>query len=218
MNDKESFLNKIKGVKTINNIKENSNNNKSVENVENGNFDKAAEELSIEKVNDELNIYNDQLEYNKIKKELADFKEIALRKAAELDNLKKRSQEELEKAIKYSISNFSKELLPVMDALYLAVDNVPKEELKTNNKFNNFFEGVNITLNELKKVFDKNNIKRIYPLNEMFDHDLHQAIMQVESDKEEGTIVNVIQAGYTLNDRLIRPAMVGVSTGTKNNQ
>ena len=211
MTNKESFLNKIRGVKTDNIPEENIKSEIS----ENENISKATEELRNEtETNVDLNTNNNS-DYDKIKKELADFKEIALRKAAELENLKRRSQEELEKAIKYSISNFSKELLPVMDALYLAVDNVPKEELKTNDKFNNFFEGVNITLNELKKVFDKNNIKRIYPLNEIFDHNLHQAVMQVESDKEEGTIVNVIQAGYILNDRLIRPAMVGVSTGKK---
>ena len=154
-------------------------------------------------------------ELKKVKKELENFKEIALRKAAEVENIKRRSQEDLEKAANYSISKFAKELLPVMDALYLAIENAPKEELSKNDKCNNFFNGVNITFSELKKVFEKSNIVRLYPLNETFNHDLHQAIMQVESDKEEGSVVNVIQAGYTLNGRLIRPAMVAVSNGKK---
>lgn len=180
-------------------------------------------EVELDTLNNEKEIDNendkqvskDNIEIEKLKIELENFKEIALRKAAELENVKKRSQEELEKAMNYSISKFTKELLPVMDALYLAIDNAPKEQLSKDDKCNNFFNGVNITFSELKKVFEKNNIIRLYPLDEEFDHNFHQAIMQVESDKEEGTIVNVIQAGYTLNGRLIRPAMVSVSKGKK---
>ena len=166
-------------------------------------------EASDDKVKDQKSEYDEELK--KVKTELENFKEIALRKAAEVENIKKRSQEDLEKAANYSISKFTKELLPVMDALYLAVENAQNDELSKNDKCCNFFNGVNITLNELKKVFEKNNIKRLYPLGDEFNHDFHQAIMQVESDKDEGIIVNVIQAGYTLNGRLIRPAMVAVS-------
>ena len=158
---------------------------------------------------------NCEEELTKVKKEPENFKEIALRKAAEVENIKRRSQEDLEKAANYSISKFTKELLPVMDAFYLAIENAPKDELSKDDKCNNFFNGVNITFSELKNVFEKNHISRLFPLGEEFNHDFHQAIMQVESDQEEGIIVNVIQAGYVLNGRLIRPAMVAVSKGKK---
>ena len=94
-----------------------------------------------------------------------------------------------------------------MENFYLSFENLEKNK----NDFDSFLKGVELNFNEFKKVFDKNNIKRIYPLNEAFNPDFHEAISQIESDKDSGTVVEVLQAGYMLNERVIKPAMVIVA-------
>ena len=138
-------------------------------------------------------------------------KETLMRTLAELDNTRKRAIEENEKTAKYAISKFAEDLIPVMEDFYLAFDNVKTEDLCDDKVAKNFFEGITLTQNELKKVFERNGLVRIFPLNEDFNPDLHNAIMQVEHEGEEGKVVQVMQAGYTIKDRLLRPALVGVS-------
>lgn len=136
-----------------------------------------------------------------------------LRALAETDNLRRRSKEELEKANKYAISNFANDLVVIMENFYLAVDNMPTSEIEKNSVVKNFADAVVMTKKELTKVFDKNDIKRIYPLNEKFDYNYHEAVSKVPSDLEEGSVVQVVQAGYLIGERLIRPALVTVSIG-----
>lgn len=131
--------------------------------------------------------------------------------SADLENARRRHTEELEKSAKFAISKFAEDLIPVMDAFYLAMDNIKKETTEENKEFKIFFDGINLTFNELKKIFDKNKIFRINPIGEKFDHNYHQAISQVESEEEEGTVVFTMQAGYSLNGRLIKPALVSVA-------
>ena len=138
-------------------------------------------------------------------------KETLMRTLAELDNTRKRAIEENEKTAKYAISKFAEDLIPVMEDFYLAFDNVKKDDLCDDKIAKNFFDGIVLTQNELKKVFERNGLLRIFPLNENFNPDLHNAIMQVEYDGDEGKVVQVMQAGYTIKDRLLRPALVGVS-------
>lgn len=152
-----------------------------------------------------------QNKIDKILKERDELKDKLLRTTAELQNTIKRNQDEIQKAYKFAISSFAKDLVNTMENLYSALDNLPKEEAEKNEKFKNFADGVALTYSELKKAFEKNNIKRINPIGQKFDPDYHQSIVQIPSDKEEGTIVQVIQAGYTINDRLLRPALVGVA-------
>lgn len=151
---------------------------------------------------------------NKIK-ELEDenkkLKDNLMRTLAELDNTRKRSIEENEKTAKYAISKFAEDLIPVMENFYLAFENVKHEDLCDDKVAKNFFEGITLTQNELKKVFDKNGLSRIFPLNEVFNPEFHNAITQIESDEEDGKIIQVMQAGYKIKDRLLRPALVGVS-------
>jgi molecular chaperone GrpE len=144
-------------------------------------------------------------------KERDELKDRLLRTTAELQNNIRRNQEQIEKAHKFAITSFAKDLVNTMENLFSALDNLPKEEVEKNEKFKNFADGVALTYNELKKAFDKNNIKRIFPINEQFNPDFHQAIVQIPSDKEEGTVIQVMQAGYTINERLLRPALVGVA-------
>lgn len=145
----------------------------------------------------------------------SDLNDKLLRSLAEIDNTRRRSREELEKASKYAISNFAGDLVLVVENFFLATENAPRAEIEKSSEVKHFFDAIEMTKKELVKVLEKNKIKRIYPLNEKFNHDFHEAIAHVEkpegSDVQEGDVVQVIQAGYSIADRLIRPALVGVS-------
>jgi len=128
-----------------------------------------------------------------------------IRAKAEMDNLRRRSAKDLENAHKYGIEKFVTELLPVMDSmsLGLAVEDASAESLR---------EGMELTMNMLVKMMENLGIEEIDPLNEKFDAEKHQAMsMQPNADVEPNTVIAVMQKGYSLNDRLIRPAMVMVS-------
>lgn len=142
---------------------------------------------------------------------LASVNDKLLRALAENDNLRRRSKEELEKANKYAISNFANDLVVIMENFYLAVDNMPIGEIEKSSVIKNFADAIVMTKKELTKVFDKNDIRRIYPLNEKFDYNYHEAVSRVPSDLDEDSVVQVVQAGYLIGDRLIRPALVTVS-------
>jgi molecular chaperone GrpE len=135
-----------------------------------------------------------------------------LRIAAELENTRKRNVEEIEKANKYAISSFAGELVLVVENFYLASENLPKDEIEKSPAVKNFAEAMEMTKKELNKILEKRSIKRIYPLGEKFDHNFHEAISQVPAneDEEDGSIRQVIQAGYSIGSRLIRPALVMV--------
>ncbi len=150
-----------------------------------------------------------EIENSKIEQENASLKDKLLRTLAELENTRRIAVEEKEKTIKFAISNFAKDLITVMENMYLAFKSV--EKVEKNGDFGVFFNGIEMTFNEFKKIFDKNNIKRIYPLNEVFNPAFHEAVAQVDSEKETGTIVEVMQAGYLLNNRVLKPAIVVVA-------
>ncbi len=135
-----------------------------------------------------------------------------LRALAELDNVRKRSREETEKTAKFAISNFVSDLVVVTENFFMASENAPKDEIEKNPAIKNYADAIVMTEKELLKILEKNQVKRIFPLNQQFDHNLHEAIAHVESDEApEGVIVKVIQAGYSISDRLIRPALVAVA-------
>ena len=127
-----------------------------------------------------------------------------LRAKAEADNVRKRAQADLANAHKYALENFASELLPVRDSLEagLAVENSTLEALR---------QGMELTLKQLDTAFEKSAINEINPVGEKFDPHKHQAMTTVESDKPPNSVVHVLQKGYTLNDRVLRPALVTVS-------
>ena len=135
-----------------------------------------------------------------------------LRLAAELDNTRKRGREELEKASKYAVSNFAGDLVLVVENFYLAADNLPQEEIENLPTIKHFADAMLMTKKDLAKILEKYGIKRIYPLGEKFDHNYHEAISQVAAHEgeESGNIKQVVQAGYSIGDRLIKPALVVV--------
>ncbi len=132
----------------------------------------------------------------------------ALRIQAEMENLKRRTQKDLENAHKFALEGFSKELISVIDSLELGVQAVTGES----EEVQKFREGSELTLKQFEAAFTKFNIEKIDPLGESFNPELHQAMaMQPSAEAEPNTILNVFQKGYSLNGRLIRPAMVVVA-------
>lgn len=143
--------------------------------------------------------------------ELADYKDRLLRALAETENTRRRAQREREDAGKYAISGFAKELLSAADNLRRALESLPQFEVR-DERTHSLLAGVEATERELLSVFERHGLRRINPEGERFDHNLHQAIFEAErSDQPPGTVVEVLQPGYVLHDRLLRPAMVGVA-------
>ncbi len=135
---------------------------------------------------------------------LEEAKATVLYTRAEAENIRRRSLEDVDKARKFALEKFSGELLAVKDSLdaALAVDNATLESFKN---------GMELTAKQLLSVFEKFNIAEINPVGEKFDPNKHQAISTVDSDQEPNTVVNVLQKGYTLNERVLRPALVIVA-------
>jgi molecular chaperone GrpE len=136
-----------------------------------------------------------------------------LRLQAEMENLKRRSQKELEDAHKFTITSFAKELLPVLDSLLLGLNAATgdSEEVKR------FREGSELTLKQFESAFAKYNIITLDPIGQPFNAEQHQAMaMQAVEGMEPNTVVNVFQKGYMLHGRLLRPAMVVVSKSAEN--
>jgi molecular chaperone GrpE len=150
-----------------------------------------------------------------LEKAIIDLNDKLLRSLADLDNSRKRAREEMEKTSKYAIANFASDLVLVVENFFLATDNAPNEEIEKSPTIKNFADAIVMTKKELVKVLEKNSVTRIYPLGEKFDHHFHEALTQIESEGEEGIVVQVIQAGYKIADRLIRPALVGISKAIK---
>ena len=165
-------------------------------------------EESIEKeLDDNASNINENLKLE-IEKAIDDRK----RALADAENTRRRSIKDLEQARKYGHLSLSREILSVVDSLEKAVSSAPKEKDKLSDEVKNFIIGVEMTLEQLKQVFSNHNIARIDPIGEKFDYNMHQAMFEKETDEvEQGTIVEVMQPGWSLHDRLLRPAMVGVS-------
>lgn len=146
----------------------------------------------------------------RLETENAELKDKLLRTLADLENTRRIAIEEKEKTAKFAITNIVKDLIVIMDIFYRAIDDAKDKE--KDDFFKSFYDGIEMTFNEFKKVFDKNNIERLYPVGEKFDPNLHEAIANVEKEGiESGIVVEVMQPGYTLNKRVIKPAMVAVS-------
>lgn len=136
--------------------------------------------------------------------QLAEQQAAVLYAKAEGENIRRRAFDDIDKARKYALEKFSGELLAVKDSMDAAlnVDNATVE---------NYKNGVDLTAKQLAAVFEKFNILEINPVGEKFDPNKHQAISTLESDAEPNTVISVLQKGYTLNERVLRPALVMVS-------
>ncbi len=146
--------------------------------------------------------------------QIADLTDRFARAVAELENYRRRAEREREDVAKYAISNFARDMLAVADSLGLALASISAEVRSEDQNLDNLAAGVELTERGLMAAFERHGITKVDPMGERFNHDLHQAMFEIEDkEKPAGTIVEVMQAGYVLKDRLLRPAMVGVTKG-----
>jgi molecular chaperone GrpE len=131
---------------------------------------------------------------------------------AENENLIRRARRDREDAAKYAAANFARDMLKVSDNLRRAMDSVPQELREADEATRAFIEGVELTERELLSTLERHGITRISPLGDKFNHDLHEALFEVPTDEvEPGTVVQVMEDGYIIHDRLLRAARVGVA-------
>lgn len=146
--------------------------------------------------------------------ELAATNDRMLRLMAETENIRRRTEREREDTLRYAASGLAKDLLNVADNLHRALAAVPDELREGDEIVKNFIVGVEMTEKELLAGFEKHAIQQIMPLGEKFDYEKHQAMFELENTgKPPGTVVELMQPGYIMHDRLLRPAMVGVAKG-----
>ena len=150
--------------------------------------------------------------------EIEQLKDEKLRLLADMENLRKRSDRDRVDSIRYGSINFARDILSTSDNLSRALDAIPKDARKTETMIN-LINGLGMVQREFTSILEKHGIKKIDALNQRFDHNLHQAMMEIESEKvEEGLVIQEIQSGYTMHDRLLRPSMVGVAKKPKKDE
>ncbi len=145
--------------------------------------------------------------------EIKGLKDQLLRTAAEMENLRRRTQKDVADAREFSISKFARDMLGVADNLRRALEHVPEEE-KDNAGLKTLSEGVEMTERELLNALEKNGVSKIDPEGEKFDPNFHQAMFEVPNPEvPNNTVAQVVQVGYVIGSRVLRPAMVGVAKG-----
>ena len=171
--------------------------------------DEEKDSIENKEINEITDLKNkiDELEEN-----LKTHREEKLRILADMENLRKRSDKEKIDSIKFGSSNLARDILSPCDNLIRALDSVEEKSKNNNNNNKALINGLKLVHQELISILDKYGVKKIDALNNKFDHNFHQAMLEVETeDKESGIVVQELQAGYTMHDRLLRPSLVGVS-------
>ena len=194
-------------------IEEEINENNATQDVDDSKDDKLDEAQSENNEEDADSEEEDtkETEEDILKEEIKTLKEEKIRVLAEMENLRKRFEREKIDSIKYGSVNFARDILSPGDNLERALSAINEEE-EHPQSIKNLIEGLLMVKKELSTALEKNGIEKIDTLNKKFDPNLHQAMMEIEnSDLDEGVVVREIQTGYMMHDRLLRPAMVGVS-------
>ena len=186
-------------------------NNKKEQNIKQS---KVEEKVDISKKN-----LDEKVEENTIENKLNETEEKLLRSLAEIENQRRRFEKEIKDAFDFGSFNFAKESLSILDNLQRAKLAIKNDEiLKTNKDLDKFLENIVIIEKDLISIFEKNRIKKIETKEKKFDPNYHQAMSELENDSvSPGTILQEIQAGYMLGDRLLRPALVSVSKKNEKN-
>lgn len=161
-----------------------------------------AEEVQADEATEET--VESEVPVEELKAQLAEAQAQVLYIKAEGENIRRRSTEDVDKARKFALEKFSGELLSVKDSLDAALATETEE-------VQGYKDGVELTNKQLVSVFEKFNIIELNPVEEVFNPNLHQAIQTIESEQASNTVISVLQKGYTLNDRVLRPALVVVS-------
>ena len=149
-----------------------------------------------------------------LESKVADLTDKLLRALAETENMRRRAQWDKEDASKYAITSFARDMLTLSDSLHRAMDSVDAEIREKDAAVAQIMVGLEMTAREVRNTFERFGIKTIEAMGEKFDHNLHEAMFELEdASKPAGTVVQVVETGYVLNDRLLRPSKVGISKG-----
>ena len=156
---------------------------------------------------------NEKKDEQSVEEKLKETEDKLLRSLAEIENQRRRFEKEIKDAFEFGSFNFAKESLAILDNLQRAKDAIKNDgQLKDSKDLDKFLENLNIIEKDLISIFEKNNIKKINAKGVKFDPNLHQAMAEIEDNKSEaGTIIQEIQSGYMLGERLLRPVLVGVA-------
>jgi molecular chaperone GrpE len=147
--------------------------------------------------------------------EKADLKDKFLRLMADMENLRRRTEREVADARTYAVANFARDMLNVADNVRRAIESVPDEARSTaEGAFKGLIDGIDLTERDLLKTLERHGVKKLEPEGQKFDPNVHQAMFEVPNpDVPNGTVVQVVQSGYVIGDRVLRPALVGVAKG-----
>ena len=147
--------------------------------------------------------------------EKADLKDKFLRLMADMENLRRRTEREVADARTYAVANFARDMLNVADNVRRAIESVPDEARSTaEGAFKGLIDGIDLTERDLLKTLERHGVKKLEPEGQKFDPNIHQAMFEVPNpDVPNGTVVQVVQSGYVIGDRVLRPALVGVAKG-----
>ena len=161
----------------------------------------------------DINKKKDKVNELTVEEKLSISEDKLLRSLAEIENQRRRFEKEIKDAFEFGFFNFAKESLAILDNLQRAKEAIKNDEkLKENKDLDKFLENISIIEKDLISIFEKNRIKKIDTKNKKFDPNIHQAMSEIEDEKAEaGTVLQEIQAGYMLGERLLRPALVSVS-------
>ena len=183
------------------------------ENEENN--EKKEKETTDEDLVDKIDNSEDEQEVTPLsvaEDEINDLRDKLLRAVAETENVRRRSEKEKADAANYAVTNFARDMLAIGDNLSRALESMPEDtDIPENIKV--LIDGVKMTDRELHNIFERHGINKIDPKGEAFDHNHHQAMFEAETEDPNGTVIQVMQIGYKIKDRLLRPVMVGVSKG-----
>jgi len=146
--------------------------------------------------------------------EVAEMKDRTLRTVAEMENLRRRTEREVADARQYGIAAFARDMLTAGDNLARAIDAVPEEARVENAALTALIDGVEMTERDLQKSLERHGVRKLEPLGQKFDPHLHQAVFEIPTEEQPaGTVMQVMQSGYVIGERVLRPAMVGVAKG-----
>jgi len=150
----------------------------------------------------------------KAQAEAAESKDRYIRAVAELENFRRRAEKERQDTAKFAIASFARDALPVLDNLRRGLDSVSADDRKANPALETLAAGMELTEREMLATLERHGIEKVDPQGQPFDHNFHQAMLEIEdASVAPGTVVQVLQSGYVLNGRLLRPALVGVAKG-----
>ena len=165
-----------------------------------------------EATNDAQELDTSQMLIQTLEEKLERMKDQMVRALADAENTRKRAVKERQNATKFAIGNFARDVVSVADNLRRALESIPEETLEEFPQIKNLTEGIEATERELMRIFEKNGIGKLEPLDEKFDPNFHEVMFEAPvPGKENGTIIQIIESGYMINGRILRPARVGVA-------